>query len=295
MADKMQRNPHPDFKKVESSRPDFDTTSSPSYTKTPSPSWKMGQGANSLDPPSSASASHTSIDPYDRGRPAAFNYKLLISSIVPRPIAFVSTCAADGSSANLAPFSYFNMLNHDPPLFVVGLSAAAAGSAKDTLRNLTDAGECVVNIISEAYVEAANAAAVNAPYGVDEWAVSGLHPASDCETVRPARVREAVFSIEAKVDTIKHYDSRANPGRRSGTVVILEGLRFWVRDDAVNEEKSLVDINVLRPVGRLGGITYTRANNLFELPRFDWENDLGGEEGYKKIQEAYGKGADSTK
>lgn len=239
MGDSFKRNPHGDFKKVEASRPEWDASKSLRYTQTAKPDWKFGDGANGLDD-KSTSAAHVAIDPYEEGRPAGFNYKLLISSIIPRPIAFVSTRSADGKTANLAPFSYFNVVNHDPPLFVVGFAGGFA-AAKDTLRNVSESKECVINIISEGFVEAANSTSVNAPYGVSEWDVSGLTPVYDCETVKAARVKEAIVSIEAKLDFLKEYDSRATEGKKSGVVGIFEGTRFWVREDALNEDKNLVD------------------------------------------------------
>ncbi|KAK7413817.1 hypothetical protein QQX98_007311 [Neonectria punicea] len=293
MADNMKRNPHPDFKAVEASRPDWDAAAHFRYTKTAEPGWTHGSGANGLDA-AAASKAHVAIDPHEPGRLAGFNYKLMISSIVPRPIAFVSTRAADGSTTNLAPFSYFNMVNHDPPLFVIGISSGL-DRAKDTLRNIVDSGECVINIISEPFLEAANATSANAPYGVSEWEISGLTPAEDCETVKCARVREAVVSIEAKLDTVKEYDSRAKPGSKSGTVLILEGTRFWVREDAINEEKNLVDPEVLRPISRLGGITYGRLTDAVEIPRCDFEKDVGGMEGLKKIQQKTQNGVNGEK
>ena len=237
MADSMKRNPHPDFKAVEASRPEFETNSTFRFNKTPAPSWKFGDGANDLD---KSTVGHISIDPHAEGRPGGFNYKLLISAILPRPIAFVSSRSADGSVTNLAPFSYFNVVNHDPPLFIIGFSSPIE-NAKDTLRNLLESKECVINIISETFVEAANSTSTNAPYGVSEWDVSGLTPEYDCETVKAARVKEAVFSIEAKLDSVREFDSKATPGKKSGTMVILEGTRFWVREDAINEDRNLVD------------------------------------------------------
>ncbi|KAJ9149664.1 Nitrilotriacetate monooxygenase component b [Coniochaeta hoffmannii] len=271
----IKRNPHPDFKQVESSRPPFETTQTFHYTQTPQPNWSLGGGANTPPPPTT---SHVSIDPYEAGRPAGFNYKLLISAIVPRPIAFVSTRSADGATTNLAPFSYFQMVAHDPPMFTIGFSSALhpEEKSKDTLRNLAATGECVINIISEHFVEAANSASVNAPYGVSEWDVSGLTPAYDCQTVKCARVREAVFSVEAKLESLKEFESRSQPGKKSGTLAVVEGTRFWVREDAINEERNIVDPAVLRPVSRLGGITYGRTTQAFELPRPDFEKDVGG-------------------
>ncbi|KAF9872964.1 hypothetical protein CkaCkLH20_09474 [Colletotrichum karsti] len=276
-------NPHPDFKSVESTRPPFDASLNVRYTQTIAPDWQYGSGANTLQSPSASSAAHLSIDPHEPGRPAGFNYKLLISGIVPRPIAFLSTRSADGSVTNLAPFSYFNMVNHDPPLFVVGF-AASLDKPKDSLRCLLESKECVINIISEGFLEAANATSVNAPYGKSEWEVSGLTPVYDCKHVKAARVKEAVFSIEGTLDTFKEYESRATPGKKSGVVATIEGRNFWVREDAVNEQRNIIDPAVLRPISRLGGITYGRVTEVLEIPRADWEKNIGGEEGYEKIK-----------
>jgi hypothetical protein len=91
----VNRNPHGDFSKVQASRPDFDHSSDGfHYTKTPAPSWKLGDGGN--DGGASVGKKQIQIDPYEEGRPAVFNYKLMISAIVPRPIGFVSTRSKDG-------------------------------------------------------------------------------------------------------------------------------------------------------------------------------------------------------
>lgn len=244
----IQRNPHPDFKQVEASRPPFDTTTTFRYAQTPDPNWKFGSGANSTDTSTqnNETRKHIPIDPYAPGRPAGFNYKLLISAIVPRPIAFLSTRSADGAATNLAPFSYFQLIGHDPPLFVIGFaSALEASRAKDSLRNLYERKECVINIVSESFVEAANATSINAPYGVSEWDVSGLTPVYDCETVPGvARVKEAIFAIEGRLESVREFESRAIPGKVSATLAVIEGTRFWAREDAVNEERSIIDPKV---------------------------------------------------
>lgn len=239
----IKRNPHPDFKSVESSRPDFDRSAAFHYTKTAAPNWAPGSGANDLPGAAAGGKKHITIDPYEDGRAPVHNYKLLISAIVPRPIAFVSTVSKDGATTNLAPFSYFQMVNHDPPLFVIGFASGleAARDAKHTLHNLHETGECTINIISEHFVEAANATSVNAPYGASEWAVSGLTPGYDCETVKPARVKEAVFSIEGKLESVREFGSRSKPGKISGAMAVIEGSRFWVREDAINEERNIID------------------------------------------------------
>ena len=90
----IKRNPHPDFKKVEASRPDYNDHDGLKFTKTKETNWKPGQGAN--DGGASLKKKHVEIDPYAEGRPAVYNYKLLISAITPRFIGFVSTRSKDG-------------------------------------------------------------------------------------------------------------------------------------------------------------------------------------------------------
>jgi flavin reductase (DIM6/NTAB) family NADH-FMN oxidoreductase RutF len=234
----IKRNPHGDFKAVEASRPAFDKTSSFHFTQTPKPDWTPGSGANDA---SHSGKSHRSIGPYEQGRPVVHNYKLLISAIVPRPIGFVSTVSADGQSTNLAPFSYFNLVNHDPPMFVLGF-AGGMDKAKDTLKNLLDTKEATVNIISEDFIEAANFTSINAPTGISEWAFSGLHPEKS-KIVKPDRVKEAVFSIEAKlVDTVEWTSKNPEtPGKKTGVTAFVEGVNFWAREDAIDEQGVLID------------------------------------------------------
>ncbi len=188
----IKRNPHGDFKAVEASRPAFSTGPSLQFTQTPKPNWQPGDGANTP-----STKTHREIDPYTEGRPVVHNYKLLISAIVPRPVGFTSTVSKDGKSTNLAPFSYFNMVNHDPPVFVIGF-AGGMDKAKDTLKNLIETKEAVVNIITEEYIEAANYCSINAPAGISEWSFSGLTPEKS-RMVKPDRVKEAVFSVEVKL------------------------------------------------------------------------------------------------
>jgi flavin reductase (DIM6/NTAB) family NADH-FMN oxidoreductase RutF len=236
----VKRNPHPAFKEVEKSRKPWDQSLSFNVKQTINPNWKYGDGAN--DGGASLKIPHIEIDPYEEGRPAVANYKLLISAIIPRPIGFLSTRSADGSSTNLAPFSYFQMINHDPPLFIIGYSGGFENS-KDSLKNLVESKECVINIISEHFVEAANSTSVNAPYGESEWSLSGLTPAP-CSTVKASRVKEAIFSVEGILDSTKEFESRATPGKKTGVLAIIEGTRFWVREDAINKERNLIDPEV---------------------------------------------------
>lgn len=95
----VKRNPHPDFKAVEGERPEFNTEHSGwTCTKAPDPDWKMGGGGN--DGGASLEKAHVEINPHEDGRPANFNYKLMISGIVPRPIGLLSTVGADGTCSS---------------------------------------------------------------------------------------------------------------------------------------------------------------------------------------------------
>lgn len=137
------------------------------------------------------------------------------------------------------------MVNHDPPLFTVGF-AGGFNNAKDSLKNLKESEEVVINIISEHFVEAANSTSINAPYGESEWALSGLTPIAS-STVKASRVKEAIFSIEGKLESLREFESRAT-GKKTGVLAIIEGTRFWVREDAINEERNLIDPAVSIPV-----------------------------------------------
>lgn len=177
-------------------------------------------------------------------------------SIETASIASLVLITIVGSSTNLAPYSYTQVINHDPPIFIVGY-AGGFDHAKDSLRNLVETGECtlpffhfrlqmslsmagVINIVSEHFIEAANACSINAPYGISEWDLTGLHPAP-CTHVKAARVQESIFSVEGKLMETKEFESRATPGKKTGVMAIIEGVNFWAREDAVNADKNIID------------------------------------------------------
>ena len=103
-----------------------------------------------------------------------------------------------------------------------------------------ESGECVINIVSEHFIEAANATSINAPYGISEWALTGLTPAP-CSQVKASRVKEAIFAIECKLMDTKEFESRVTPGKKTNVLAILEGVRFWAREDAINQDKNILD------------------------------------------------------
>lgn len=242
-----------DFERKQASRPDYDHSKKPiQVTKQPNPHWQYGQGVPGHD----LTLRHREVDPYADDRPMVNNYRLLISGIAPRPIGFLSTVSEDGKAKNLAPFSYFQVVDHDPPMFIVGFSSRP-GRVKDTYRNLRESGECVINTVSEDMIEAVNATSLDPPYGVSEWEVSGLHEAPTT-TVRPNRVQESVMSIEGKVADIKEFSDHQKGGMSVAGLVLIKATRFWVREDATNDDVSNIQLDKLRPIAQLGGMSYGR-------------------------------------
>jgi flavin reductase (DIM6/NTAB) family NADH-FMN oxidoreductase RutF len=212
----------------------------------------------------SASEAHMEIDP-QRLSPTA-SYKLLISCIVPRPIAWVSTVSLDGVH-NLAPFSFFMGVCGDPPTlaFSVGpRSSPAPGAArvKDTVRNLEATGEFVVNVVDDTLAERMNLTSGEYPPEADEFAVAGLMPAPSAR-VRAPRVLEAPISMECRVGQILQI------GRGPHSLVLGEIVYFQVRDDLYDPATGRLDMQRLHPVGRLAGELYTYVHDLFEMKRPD--------------------------
>lgn len=273
---------HADFKKVQESRPAFDRSMPIVTTQSPNPTWKYGDGArvhqslqerseDTVLPQQAQIQRHTEIDPNAPDRAMIQNYQVLISGI-PRPISFVSTVSADGSR-NLSPFSYFQVVDHDPPILVIGFSGRQA-RPKDTRRNLTETGECVINIVSEHMIEAVNATSLDLPYGVSEWELSGL-TAAPSSTVKPERIEEAILSIEGRLLEMKELDYGTHDSDQAkGALAIVQATRFWVREDAINAEQTNIDLEKLRPLVQLGGISYGRVRETFELPRPRLENEV---------------------
>ncbi|OGE49350.1 hypothetical protein PENARI_c022G03255 [Penicillium arizonense] len=257
------------FAETEAKRPDFDQAKLIEVTKSPYPNWKYGEGVP--DNGASLVQKHHEIDPYAPDRPMINNYRLLVSGIAPRPVGFLSTINSEGQK-NLSPFSYFQVIDHDPPMFIVGFSSRP-GRVKDTYRNLKETRECVINTVSENMIEAVNATAIDAPYGVSEWEVSGLHEAPST-TVKPSRVKESVFNIEGKVIDIKEFTDHQAPGMSLAATVLIKATRFWVKEGTADADYSHIDLDKLRPIGQLGGVSYGRVTSTFERPRSKWDGEV---------------------
>src|SRR6266849_5705477 len=133
------------------------------------------------------------IDP--KTVPANVSYRVLVGSVVPRPIAFVSTASPEGVY-NLAPFSFFNAVCGDPP--VICFSPVWRNPPKDTLANIRASGEFVINIVSEEFAEKMNLCSGEYPPDVDEFKMSGLTPVPS-DLIRPPRVAESHVNMECKL------------------------------------------------------------------------------------------------
>ena len=187
-------------------------------------------------------------------------YRLMIGSIVPRAIAWVSTLSKDGQP-NLAPFSFFTGITSSPPSLCFS-PIHRAGAFKDTLRNVADTGEFVVNVVTEEVAAAMNATSEELPPEVDEFVVAGLTPAPSVR-VRPLRVAESPIQMECRLDQL--VDVGRGPG--ASTLVIGEILAWHVRDDLYDAERARIRIDRLHAIGRLAGDWYTRTRDQFELVR----------------------------
>lgn len=188
-------------------------------------------------------------------------YKLLIGSILPRPIGWISTVNEDGRP-NLAPFSFFNVVCPRPPTVVFcPMVRGTDGKTKDTLNNVRATNEFVVNIVTESLMEAMNASSVEAPSDVNEFDIARLTP-EPSKSVRPPRVRESPVHFECRVRQI--VEISPEPG--GGSLVIGEVLHIHV-DDAVLMGGDKINLAVLKPVGRLVGGGYVRVTDVFEMVR----------------------------
>jgi len=187
-------------------------------------------------------------------------YRLMTAIIVPRPIAFVSSLSP-GGARNLAPFSFFTAVSANPPVICFApMIRGKDGSRKDTLNNVEATREFVVNIVSEEIARAMNACSAEVPPEVDEFELSGLTPVPS-ERVAPPRVAEAKACMECRLLQVVHVSTRP----LGGSLVLGEVVLLHVADPLFHNFS--VDPAALRAIGRMGGATYARTTDRFEMPR----------------------------
>ena len=184
-------------------------------------------------------------------------YKLMIGSVTPRPIALVTTTGAQGHNA--APFSFFNAIGAPPPMVMFSVGEKDAGS-KDTVRNIREIPEFVVHIASDAIRDKMNICAIDYPPGVDEIAEAGFTAVAS-RKVRPPRIAEAPIALECRLMKMIEV------GEKPYQLVIGEVVYFHYHEGIVND-RFHVDVARVNPIGRLAGKGgYTRVTDSFEMPR----------------------------
>jgi len=202
---------------------------------------------------------------FDKAGPETV-YKILIGSVVPRPIAWVSTLSKDGIP-NLAPFSFFTVASSNPPVlcfapalkleFIEGTQEA---KPKDTLKNIQDTEEFVVNIVSHEIAEKMNQSSGNYAEGINEFELTGL-TATPSQRIAPPRVAESLINFECSLNQV--ISSGKHPG--AGNLVLGNILCAHLSDAVYKNGR--VDLDILRPIGRLAGMEYCAVKDRFTMVR----------------------------
>lgn len=192
-------------------------------------------------------------------------YKLMTGSIVPRPIAWVSTVDEEGNR-NLAPFSFFTVASRNPPTLCISVGPGVGereGTTKDTLSNILNTKQFVVNIVSSDLGDEMHTSSTNFPQEVDEFAAAGLTPV-DSVHVQAPRVGEAPISFELELDQIIELGS--------DHLILGKVVQYHIQDEYYLGNYK-VDLEKLKPLGRLAG-NYSEADKLFTLPRVKVEEGV---------------------
>ncbi len=183
-------------------------------------------------------------------------YKLLIGTVIPRPIALVTTMSREGR-ANAGPFSFFNVLTHDPPIVAIGVENQADLSFKDTARNIRETEEFTIHIVDTPLVDQMEVCAIKFGPEIDELAEAGLATAPGT-MVRSPRILAAPAALECR----RFMTLEVGPARE---IILGRVLGLFVRDDAVDPQTLHVDQYAMDAIGRLGGHSYTRTQDQFEI------------------------------
>lgn len=192
--------------------------------------------------------------------PGSEVYKLLSGTIIPRPIALVSTQGLGGRN-NLAPFSFFNAVSSNPPCISISITQKRRGGKKDTWLNIEETGQFVVNLVTAPMAEAINQASAEYPYGVDEMHEVGLTPLASTR-VKPPRVKESPIQMECAF-----FKSMTIGESSIGSTILIIGKVLVLHLDPKIYRDGQIDPQLLDPLARLGGSLYGRSLEIFSLPR----------------------------
>ncbi|MBB6219476.1 flavin reductase family protein [Rhizobium leguminosarum] len=193
-------------------------------------------------------------------------YKILIGTVIPRPIALVTTVSKNGQP-NAGPFSFFNVLTHDPAIVAIGVENYADMRFKDTARNIRETGEFTVHICDNALVDQMEVCAIKFGPEVNEMEEAGLATVSG-QMVRSPRIIAAPAALECR----RHTTLQVGPARE---IILGEVLGVYVRSDAVNASNLYIDQKMMDAVGRMGGHSYARTRDQFDIKTLtpqEWEN-----------------------
>lgn len=187
-------------------------------------------------------------------------YSLLVGLITPRPIAWVSTVSSSGVT-NLAPYSFFNGVGARPPLVVFCPANRRDGSPKDTLANIQQNGQFVVNVVTDELAEVMNQTSAEYEPNVDEFEMTATAKAESIR-VKPPRVAAAAAAFECELHQATQFGS--GPGGAN----LVVGRIVWMHvADALFDEQGTFRGSQLCTIGRLGGTDYVRTSDRFELQR----------------------------
>jgi len=200
--------------------------------------------------------------------PARERYKLLLSVVVPRPIAWVVTQDEHGR-LNAAPFSFFNAFASDPPVIGVGVGSHDIGRPKDTRRNIRDTKQFVVNLVSEEMAEAMNITAIDFEHGISELIHAGLQTAPSVH-VKPPRIAASPAAMECELMQIVDLGAES-------ALVLGRVLAVHVREEfVIDAAKHYIDTPNLKLIGRMHGSGwYAKTSDLFQMARIslaEWPN-----------------------
>lgn len=219
----------------------FDSQARFTSTLPPKPNWKAGQGENGVVQSGDGGGRYTLIEPGRTEIDPKMLYRVMLGGISPRPIALVGTYGESGLP-NVAPMSWYNMLSHDPPLVMVSFGGMRE-RVKDSERNILRSKHFTISCCTEAYAEAVNHAAINAPSGVSEFALTGLTPVP-ARIVHAPRVGEAPFSMELELEFSKQWENES--GDRATTLVVGRVKLIHVRNDVTDESGCIVSKSLAR-------------------------------------------------
>jgi flavin reductase (DIM6/NTAB) family NADH-FMN oxidoreductase RutF len=188
-------------------------------------------------------------------------YKLLVNTVLPRPIALVTTRSTEGV-INTAPFSFFNVMGSEPPIVALGLEGdtKAADCLKDTTRNILATREFVVNLVDKPLAEAMSVCGVSFPAGQAEHEQAGLDTLPSVQ-IAPPRIAQSPVQFECRLHTTLEIGSHRH-------VVIGEIVHMHCRDDILTD-KGQIDIDALNPIGRIHGTDwYVDMKSRFQSTKY---------------------------